>query len=425
MAATGDWHLSPELAALGDVRAADGGDAIDGVRPRIVLEPSSPAQMAAALAWVSRERLATVVRGRGTKLEWGRVPSHVDVVLSTSRLNALVAHRHGDLTATVQAGMTVSDLNRQLSGERQWLPLDTPFAHATIGGLLATNESGPLRHRFGTPRDLLIGITLALTDGRLVKSGGHVVKNVAGYDLGKLVSGSFGGLAVIVDATFKLLPIPPASQTVAVRYADAEALARDAASLAASQLDPIAVDLHTESGPAAERYQSACVLLVRFASSPDATAVQADAARALLTGDSQLLSGESEAALWAEQVRRPWHAPGVVVRVSWLPAQLPRVLALVEDLQHAAGGAVTLTARAAAAAGLLRIDASDDGAARAIERLRGQPDVVSNVVVLRQSAALKRRIDPWGPAGSPEAVLRSLKGTFDPAGILNAGRGPV
>jgi len=379
--------------------------------------------MAAALAWVTRERLATVVRGRGTKLGWGRPPSRVDVVLSTTRLSGGVVHRHGDLTATVQAGVTLADLNRQLATQGQWLPLDTAFDAATIGGMVATNDAGPLRHRYGTPRDLLIGITLALTDGTVIKAGGHVVKNVAGYDLAKLISGSFGTLAAIVDATFKLLPIPRSSQTVVAEYADSDLLAKDAATLACSQLEPVAFDVHMLAGEPAGAPRRA--IAARFATSPEATTIQASAARALLHGDSHVLTDAAEAAWWSEQVRRPWALPGTVVRLGWMPAALPEVLALVGELRRSTGGPVELTGRAALGAGLLRLDAEDAATAVAIEQLRASHRLVSNITVLRQSRVMKRTVDPWGPAGSTAAVLASLKRTFDPAGILNAGRGPI
>src|SRR5262249_48256512 len=129
----------------------------------------------------------------------------------------VVAHRHGDLTATIQAGATLTDVNHTLGQHRQWIPLDAPWPdRATIGGIVATNDSGPRRHRDGAPRDLIIGIEIVLADGTAAKAGGIVVKNVAGYDVSRLMTGSFGSLAVIVGATFKLYPVPPASRTVVV-----------------------------------------------------------------------------------------------------------------------------------------------------------------------------------------------------------------
>src|SRR5215210_2655055 len=204
------------IAAL--LRPGTVADRVDGEVPPQVAEPDAPQAFAAALQRAAAERLSTVIRGGGTKLSWGRRPDTLDLVVSTSRLGLLIAHRHGDLTATVQAGMRLRDLNAALSTEHQWLPIDSAFDKATIGGIVATNDAGPSRHRHGTPRDLVIGVTLALTDGRLVKAGGTVVKNVAGYDLGKLVSGSHGTLAGIVDVTFKLVPLPQTSATLVAWY---------------------------------------------------------------------------------------------------------------------------------------------------------------------------------------------------------------
>jgi len=423
MAATTDWRQSPELARLGGHRPAVDSDAIEGARPLLVLEPNEPAQVAAALAWASRERLQTVIRGHGSKLAWGRTPARVDLVLSTARLVQRIEHRHGDLTVTVDAGVTLADLNRRLGQHRQWLPLDTAFGDATIGGVIASNDAGPLRHRYGTPRDLLIGMTLALTDGTVVKSGGHVVKNVAGYDLAKLMSGSFGTLAAIVDATFKLLPVPPAIRTLVAQYQDPMALARDAAQLAASQLEPVALDARvllglSASGPRHE-------LAVRFATSPEAARDQIAGARAVLSEPAEEKAGDADDAWWSEQVRRPWTSAGSTVRLSWMPAALPQVLELVAEIQRSTGGTIELTGRTAVGAGFLRIDADDARVADAIATMRARPGVVSHVVVLRHGGALKRSVDVWGEASSAARVQQSLKNAFDPAAILNAGRGPV
>ncbi|HXI29683.1 MAG TPA: FAD-binding oxidoreductase, partial [Vicinamibacterales bacterium] len=197
--------------------------------------------MAAALRRASDARQSILIRGAGTKSHWGRTPDRVDLVLDMRGLNRILAHEHGDMTATVEAGATLRDVNRTLAEHGQWLPLDPPFADlATIGGVLATNDSGPVRHRYGTPRDLIIGIRLATTDGVLSKAGGQVVKNVAGYDLGKLLTGSFGGLAAIVSATFKLAPLPSASKTLVLHVADAKDAARVVTTMMTSQLEPIA-----------------------------------------------------------------------------------------------------------------------------------------------------------------------------------------
>ena len=398
------------------LRQATGEDAIDGVVPRHVALPESAEELAQILADASRDRQLTVLRGSGSKLGWGRVPGRVDLVLGTEKLNRLIAHRHGDMTVTAQAGMPLAELNRRLAEHRQYLPIESAFEQATIGGIIATNDAGPIRHRFGTPRDLLIGVTLAMTDGRLVKAGGTVVKNVAGYDLGKLVSGSHGTLAAVVDATFKLLPIPLASTTLVATYADGNALAHDVAVLSGSQVELSAFDMSVSN-------EGRWILLMQMASSPAATAAQAAEARRLLTSAPAAVSGDEERALWEEQTRAPWAEGGTVVRFSWLSSKLPAVAALLSRIGQRGCQVSTFTGRAIGS-GLLRLEGTDSAIAAAVGLLR-QSDDVGHVVVLQATPGLKSQVDVWGPASGTIDVARMLKHKFDPADILNAGRGPL
>ena len=405
------------------MRPGGASDAVDGVVPRQVVEPESNADLAAALAAASRDRLTTVLRGGGTKLDWGRQPLAIDLAIATTRLNTLIVHRHGDLTATAHAGVTLATLNQELARYGQWLPIDSAFDGATIGGILASGDAGPLRHRYGTPRDLLIGVNLAMTDGRVVKAGGHVVKNVAGYDLGKLICGSFGSLAAIAEATFKLLPIPKASATLVASYDDAEQLGRAAQAIMASQVEPIAFDVRIASGGGDAARQSS-LLLVRIASSPSAVEAQIESAQRLLSGRARLVRDEAERSVWNEQVRDPWAEAGAVVRVGWLPAKLSEVVGLVDEVQKMAAGRVAMWGRAGAGAGLITIDGDALTQAAVVRRLRSSV-FVGNVAVLRASRQLKSQIDVWSLSGGTLKTLHALKQTFDPAGILNAGRGPI
>jgi len=398
------------------LRQGTGEDAIDGVLPRHVAQPESAEELAQVLAEASRDRQRTVFRGGASKLGWGRVPSQVDLVIGTEKLSGLIAHRHGDMTVTAQAGMPLADLNRQLAEHRQYLPLESAFASATLGGIVATNDAGPLRHRFGTPRDLLIGVTLAMTDGRLVKAGGTVVKNVAGYDLGKLVSGSHGTLAAIVDATFKLLPIPLASTTLVATYADGNALAHDIAALTGSQVELAAFDVCVSG-------EGRWILLMRMASSPAATAAQAAEARRLLSSAPAAVSGDEERSLWEEQIRAPWEEGGAVVRLSWLPSKFPAVVALLSRLRQHKCRVATFTGRAIGS-GLVRLEGEESAIAAGIAELRESGDV-GHVVALRATPSLKARVDVWGPPSGTIDVARVLKRMFDPSDILNAGRGPI
>jgi glycolate oxidase FAD binding subunit len=370
------------------------------------------------LASAASGNLSTVIRGGGTKSGWGRPIEAVDLVVSTRSLGDLLVHRDGDLTVTVGAGVTLSRLNTRLSARGQWLPVDSAFMGTTVGGALATNDSGPLRHRFGTPRDLLIGITLALTDGRVVKSGGTVVKNVAGYDLGKLVTGSYGALAAIVDATFKLLPLPHASATLRVVYTSPEPLVADAIALSSGQLEPLAFDVRAADTPDGPRW----TLFVRFASSPAAVAAQLDAARALVRGETTALREGLETRAWSEQVSLPWEdAQSAVVRCSWLPSRLGDVLAMMREIRAECG--VTFAGRVATGSGLLRLTGADGAIAAVIERARLDSSPVGHVALLRGSRALRTQVDVWGTA--PSAPAAALKRALDPTGILNAGRGPL
>ena len=180
-----------------------------------VLEPPDVGALASILRAANANGQTVLPRGSGTKLAWGPVSPPIDTVLSTRRLESPIDHRPGDLIATIPAGATLAAVNELLGREHQWLPLDPQVSpDATIGGIVATNDSGPRRQRYGTPRDLIIGVEMALADGRTAKAGGRVVKNVAGYDLSRLLCGSFGSLAVMTSATFKLAPLPAASRTV-------------------------------------------------------------------------------------------------------------------------------------------------------------------------------------------------------------------
>jgi glycolate oxidase FAD binding subunit len=403
------------------------------------VRPSTAEEVAAALKRASDERKSAVIRGSGTKMDWARPAQHVDVMLDMRQLNRVLAHEHGDLTATIEAGATLRDLNLALARHRQWLPLDPPFAEeATIGGILATNDSGPLRHRYGTPRDLVIGIQLATTDGVLAKAGGRVVKNVAGYDLSKLITGSFGSLAAIVSATFKLSPIPSASKTMIVSVQDGTQVGEAVRTVMASQLEPIAFELETRqstqrplsthrasSSASADSASSAFNVLLRFASLEAVVDAQIAAASAALNGGArsiEVLEGDAEQAVWREHAQRVWNADGAVVRASWLPANVATVLAELERIM--AGSAYEVIGRAGVGAGLIRIDADAATQANAIQQLRASASV-GNVVLVRGSAALKAQVDVWGSHGDRQPLLASLKRAFDPNGVLNAGRGPL
>src|SRR4029077_20352456 len=198
-----------EIVGIAHVRAASTVEVFCGVQPRIVVEPGNERELAAVLRLANEEGLAVIPRGSGTKLGWGNPPARADLLLSIARLDKIIEHIWADLTVTVEAGCTWHKLQESLSRHGQRLALDPLWPErATVGGVLSTNDSGALRLRFGSLRDLVIGMTIALPDGTLASSGGKVVKNVAGYDLPKLMTGALGTLGVITRAVFRLHPLP-------------------------------------------------------------------------------------------------------------------------------------------------------------------------------------------------------------------------
>src|ERR1700756_5141727 len=210
-----------EIVTAKYARPAGASDAVCGMQPSLVVEPGSEQELAKVLKVANAAGLAVIPRGGGTKLEWGNPPARADVILSTARLNRVLEHAWADLTVSAEAGCTIGKLQETLAKHGQRLALDALWPeHATVGGGLSTNDSGTLRLRFGSLRDLVIGVTVALADGTVASSGGKVVKNVAGYDLPKLVTGAFGTLGVITRAIFRLHPLPQNRRTISCVTAD-------------------------------------------------------------------------------------------------------------------------------------------------------------------------------------------------------------
>src|SRR5258705_4791260 len=225
MTATASSSENLFLSLLGSeyVRAAGAADAVGGLQPKLVVEPGTERELAEILRLSNEGGVAVIPRGGGTKLSWGNPPVRADLILSTARLTKIIEHAWADLTVTVEAGCSIQKLQETLAQHGQRLALDPLWPEkATVGGVLSTNDSGALRLRFGALRDLIIGVTIALPDGTLASSGGKVVKNVAGYDLPKLVTGALGTLGVITRAVFRLHPLPRNTRSFSVFSAKAE-----------------------------------------------------------------------------------------------------------------------------------------------------------------------------------------------------------
>jgi glycolate oxidase FAD binding subunit len=405
-------HEFRAILAPDSIRAATPVDAICGIQPRLVLEPVSEQQLAAVLRLANNASLAVIPRGGGTKLSWGNPPTRADLILSTARLDKIIEHAWADLTVSVEAGCTVQKLQSALAQHGQRLALDPLWpAHATIGGVLSTNDSGSLRLRFGSLRDLIIGVTLVLPDGTLASSGGKVVKNVAGYDLPKLVTGALGTLAVITRAVFRLHPLPRNSKTLALSGCAQEETQRLILAIQDSKLahtslqariaqdaEPV-VDIlieGTEAGIAAQEAQ------LRELTRP---ATAADAPSAVWTASQELWDSANSGIV-------------AVAKVTTLPASIART---IETVQRAASSRKThwkLTMQAIGI-GWLRLDATPENLHAVLSDLRFELEASGGSLTALHLPPDMPHLDTWGKPGDALPLMRAVKNQFDPKNMLN------
>jgi glycolate oxidase FAD binding subunit len=440
-----DEVIPAQLAnACRDVRAAVKADAVGGVVPRYVAAPASTQEAGALLRAAAELGLAVVPRGAGTRLDWGAPPDRCDLVVETRQLDKVLEHAAGDLVVRVQAGVRLADLAEVLSRAGQRLALDPPAGTGggaragtgdgagdggngaasaagagagdggngagavpggTAGGLVATGVAGPLRLRFGLPRDLLIGVTMVRADGVVAKAGGKVVKNVAGYDIGKLLAGSYGTLGLITEATFRLHPQPPAVAYVSVTCPDATSAADVSLSAAASPLAPSAVEL---DWPRSAAPVSVAILLE---GDPDGVAERADRLHTVLASAA---------------------GAGTVLRIAFWAGQLADVLTAIREAARRAGLDPAISG--SGAAGVLHAAVAADAPAQAVAQfvasLRAEPDhdpagasvgPRASAIVLHAPPAVRDAVDMWGPAPSGGLMLM-IKDQFDPEHRMAPGR---
>jgi glycolate oxidase FAD binding subunit len=369
--------------------------------------PRSADELARRLAEASAagERVRPV--GGGTKLDWGGEAA-VDLELSTARLTELREHNAGDYVAVLGAGTPLAAAQQRFGAAGQRLALDPPLGvgdAATLGGVLATGDSGPLRHRYGAPRDLVVGVTLALSDGTLARAGGKVIKNVAGYDLGKLATGSFGTLGVIVEAAVRLHPLPPATATALGRGDEPARLAAAAGALAHQRVELESLDVRWAGGEGS--------VLARAAGAvPRPLADRAAGVLREAGLEGEVLEEDEE--LWARQRdgQRASAPDDVVVRVSGLQSRLADVLAAARRLGGEAVG------RAALGLCWVRLPG---GGADGVRELRAALAPLS-CVVLDAPAPIRAAVNPWGDVDAAALeLMRRVKARFDPAGALGGG----
>ncbi|MEO3929018.1 FAD-binding oxidoreductase [Micromonosporaceae bacterium B7E4] len=399
------------------VRPAGPADAVGGVPARLVAAPGSTAQAAALLRAAAGLGLSVVFQGGGSRSDWGNPPRSLDLVVQTRRLTGVVEHAAGDLIAVVRAGTPLTELQQALAPAGQQLGLDDPVGGATVGGAVAVNGSGPRRMLYGTVRDLLIGVTLVRADGVVAHAGGKVVKNVAGYDLGKLVTGAYGTLGLVTECVFRLHPVPAARSYVRCRTAGAgvhgvERVGRLLGTVLGAQLVPTALEVEAPPGGGYET-----VLLLE--GTPAGVAGRAEAAARLLGADA--VHTEEAPPWWG---RYPWQPGDTGLKLTAVLSGVPDLLAAA----RAAGDRhdVPIGVRGSAGTGVLYAGlpaaAPPDRVARVVEELRGAAtEAGGHAVVLTAPDRVRDRVDLWGPVEGLE-LMRRVKQRFDPDARLAPGR---
>src|SRR5712664_281827 len=405
------------IALVGNefVRAATVADTIVGAQPELVIEPGTERELAEVLRLSNEAGLAVIPRGGGTKLGWGNSLARADVILSTARMTEIIEHAWADLTVTVEAGCTVQRLQETLGQHGQRSALDPLWPEkATVGGVLSTNDSGALRLRFGALRDLIIGVTIALPDGTLASSGGKVVKNVAGYDLPKLVTGALGTLGVITRAVFRLHPLPLNSRSFRVSNVNAEAAQKFVLAVQDSKLAHTSLQSHCsdENPPVSD---------ILFEGTEAGLAAQETQLRNLAVP-----GGVSEASNSTWMAREElWafsdSASTAIAKISILPANMARAMKLVA---HSAN-AHELRWKAllyATGIGWLRLEGKPGALLGALQELRGELQGQDGSLVVLHRPDKMPAFDAWGTAGDALPLMKAVKQQLDPKSTLNHGR---
>jgi glycolate oxidase FAD binding subunit len=379
--------------------------------------PKIAEELAELVTIASRDRSPVIVAGHSSKLDWGGIVSGAKSIVSTQKLDRLIAHAVGDLTVTVEAGMQFARLQEILATAGQFLPLDPAYPdRATIGGIIATADTGSLRHRYGSVRDLLLGISFIRADGKIAKAGGRVVKNVAGYDMMKLFTGSYGTLGILTAVTLRVYPLPLNSGTVILTGA-VEKLEQAAKILLASTLTPISADVLSTAFSRHLEISNTPSLVVKFATIPASIAQQSalllDVGKSLgLKGGSW--QGEQAEQLWSGIQTGIWGDTPIGCKLGVrLTAAVATIATLDRSTDNISKGVIHLNSGIGACA------LSD---VNHIAPLRSHCEASGGFLsVLQAPVDVKQQIDVWGYRGNAVPLMRQIKQQFDPFNILHPG----
>jgi glycolate oxidase FAD binding subunit len=393
--------------------------------PSCMVFPQTIEELKGVITCASSNSWSVLPCGSGSKLGWGGVSQSIDLAISTERLNRIVEHAVGDLTVTVEAGTKLVDLQELLLKEGQFLALDPAYPQqATVGGIIATADSGSWRQRYGGVRDMLLGIAFVRSDGQLAKAGGRVVKNVAGYDLMKLLTGSYGTLGVLTEVVFRVFPMPARSGTV-VLTGEAEAITSATKTLLASALTPTAVDLLSTELVSKLGPGQGMGLMVRFQSVRES--VEGQLSRMLDIGQVLGLKGTryadaDEVNLWKLLPEQIWSAsqePAITCKIGVLPTAAVTMLTKLDTLTSSTGLGLI---HASSGLGKLRLIGQSVTPQTIMELRRYCESQRGFLTILEAPISFKQQLDVWGYTGNALNIMRGIKQQFDPKNILSPHR---
>ncbi len=419
--------------------------AIDGMIPKDTLFPKNMEEISQMLILSHQEKESVIPWGSGTKIGWGNMPSKVDWVISIGRLDRITDCDDENLTITAEAGMLLSNVQQFLRGlgRGYFIPLDPSFTQAaTLGGIVATNSSGPKRHLYGTARDLILGMKVILPNGKQNKWGGKTVKNVAGYDMSKLYIGSFGTLGIIGEVTFRLLPLPEKETTLVAIFRESQNAFKAASGILRSEILPSAIDILSTKALEVLKVEPSgkegkALLAVDFEGFHESVERQIREVKGMIASSSplemHLLEESDQEKFWTglrdlESIAHTRFPDLISCKVSVPTSQTGKVFWLWEKMEDEKG--LDLGLRCHAGSGVVCADllfedlnAGTDAIVQILNEMREKVEGLDGDMVLQRAPlSVKERMDVWGTPGRDFSIMKNLKKRFDPDRLLNPGR---
>ena len=403
-----DIYWQKKLEAIADTNA-----------PIYLVFPQTIDLVAKIVKIASQQQWRILICGNGSKLTWGGLGKDIQLVISTQKCDRKIEHAVGDLTVTAEAGMKLVDLQKQLRSHNQFLPLDPSHADATLGGIVATADTGSWRQRYGGVRDLLLGLSFVRADGEIAKAGGRVVKNVAGYDLMKLFTGAYGTLGIITQLTFRTYPLIATSQTLLLT-GEANAIARLTQTIRSSGLTPTAMDLLSTAVLKQLDLGTGTGLIIRWQTIPESIEQQIAEVKILaqqLNLNTNNYCDRAEIDLWqcANVISIPVSNTSAICKIGIAPNAAVNFLQLKQVIDRH----IAVRVHASSGIGQLQLDNVDEGVVSELRSYCQQN--YGFLTVLDAPKAFKQQVDLWGYSGNALKTMQAIKSQFDPQNILNPG----